>query len=138
MAGRVDVVSFLRKLARRGATNRGGALLIPRQQAGQINWPRCALCRRIVDAYGMANETSSSVEIWARCTGVLLDPSTGLAVHGAPKRHEMRADSVTIAKGPGWTHRRLTDAISRLMFFAPDGDRHWAQDLSHDGVHAKS
>jgi threonine synthase len=91
---------------------------------------------RAVDAYGLENETDSKIELWARCDGVRIDPSTGTVVHGAPKVHETRKDSMVIMKTPDWSQNRLADIISRSAFFAPDGDRKWEQDFTADGVHA--
>jgi hypothetical protein len=68
------------------------------------------------------------------CYGVRLDPQTGQQVHGSPKVHETRKDSVTVRKGPGWSDQRLTDIISRLAFFDPQGERDWQQTLSADGA----
>ena len=31
-------------------------------QSGEVNWPRCAQCCRIVDAYGVENETDAALE----------------------------------------------------------------------------
>jgi hypothetical protein len=112
-----------------------GSLLLPRSRAGQINWPRCARCRRIVDAYGIENETDGHIEIWARCDGLLMDPATGLAMPFVPRVHPPMKGSVVILKGAGWSPNRLTDIASRQAFFAPDGgDRQWRQDLTPDGV----
>lgn len=116
-------------------TNVPGAVLLPRKQTGAINWPRCARCRRIVDAYGIANENSGSIEIWARCTGILQDPRTGQAVHLAARIHPVMQGSVTILKGPGWSPARFTDIVARQAFFAVDGGaREWRQDTTAEGV----
>lgn len=111
-----------------------GSLLLPRKQAGNINWPRCARCRRIVDAYGIENETAGHIEIWARCDGIFRDPDTDLALPFQPRVHPQMKGSVTIMKGPGWTPQRFTDIIARQAFFAPDGDRQWRQDLTAEGI----
>ena len=116
--------------------NPRGALVLPRHAAGHLNWPRCFICKRIVDAYGIENETDASIEIWGECTGVLQDPKTGQSVGFAPKRHEKMRSSVVILKGPGWSPQRLTDIIARQAFFAPpgEGDRQFLQTLTPDGV----
>lgn len=113
-----------------------GSLLLPRQVAdhGQANWPKCALCLRAVDAYGLENDTPAKVEIWARCTGVRIDPRTGGALAGAPRVHDTMQSSVTIRKGPGWSENRQLDTIRRMAFFARDGERGWAQTLTPEGV----
>lgn len=112
-----------------------GSLLLPRQRAGGLNWPRCARCARVVDAYGIETETAGSIEIWARCDGILRDPKTGLAVGLAARLHYPMKGSVTILKGPGWSRQRFTDIVSRQAFFALDGgDRQWRQDLTPEGV----
>jgi hypothetical protein len=89
---------------------------------------------RSVDAYGYENETDAAIEVWAVCNGVRIDPQSGSAVHGAPKVHETKKDSVVIRKGPGWSHQRLTDLLERLAFFDPQGERDWKQDLSFEGA----
>jgi len=112
-----------------------GSVLLPRKQTGALNWPRCARCRRIVDAYGMENETDASVELWARCDGILQDPKTGLALWPAQRVHPSMKGSITILKGPGWSHQRFTDIVARQAFFAVDGgDRQWRSDLTIEGV----
>lgn len=112
-----------------------GSILLPRKQAGQLNWPRCARCRRIVDAYGIANENGGSIEIWAQCTGVLQDPATGLAMPFQPRRHPPMKGSVVILKGPGWSPQRFTDIVARQAFFdETGGDRQWRQDITPEGV----
>lgn len=112
-----------------------GAVLLPRKQAGAINWPRCARCRRIVDAYGKENETPGHVEIWASCSGILQDPKTGQAVFGTYRKHPPMKGSILLLKGPGWSDQRFTDAVARMSFFAEDGGtREWRQDVSADGV----
>jgi hypothetical protein len=123
-----------------------GAYVASRRQAGAGNWPKCGLCRREVDAYGLDNDTGTHVTVWARCGGVRVDPSTGMSVHGFPRVHESREDFVVIRKGPNyrvlWTSRdhawSLTDAIARLVFFHPDATREVVRDGSAEGVHAKS
>lgn len=89
-----------------------------------MNWPKCALCIRQVDAYGLDNETSGSIEVWARCNGV----TQGMRVHPELK------DSVLILKGPGWSMNRFCDSIRRMAFFHPEGDRRWKQNITQDGV----
>lgn len=112
-----------------------GSLLLPRSQAGNLNWPRCARCRRVVDAYGIANENSGSIEIWARCDGILRDPKTDQAVGFALRRHPEMKGSVTILKGPGWSPNRFADIVSRQAFFAEDGGtREWRQSLTPEGI----
>lgn len=119
-----------------GKSRARGSLVLPRHQAGQINWPRCWICKRIVDAYGIENETDASIEVWAKCTGVLQDPQTGLSVGFSTRKHPEMKSSVTILKGPGWSPQRLTDIIARQAFFAPpgEGERQFLQTLSPDGV----
>ena len=129
-------MSFMRRLSRRAPPS---GLILPREVAarGVANWPKCALCMRGVDAYGLENETDSMIEIWARCDGVAIDPSTGVQIHGSPRVHEVKKSSVFIKKGPGWSGNRLTDIISRLAFFAPGAaseGREFTQNLSADGL----
>ena len=111
-----------------------GAILLPRHRAGQLNWPRCAICHRVVDAYGIENETEASIEIWAECTGMLLDPATGRAVAFSIPKHPKKKGSIVLLKGPGFSANRLTDIIARQAFFSPEGERQWAQNLSADGA----
>lgn len=129
--------------------NPRGSLLLPRPLAdrGAANWPKCALCLRAVDRYGIENETARSIEIWAECSGVRIDPATGtvawiLDAHGrpvsAPKKHETMRSSVTIAKTAGWSMNRFVDIVRRLAFFAPEGERKWVQDLTAQAVRPKS
>ena len=115
-------------------SNPGSALVVPRAQAGTSNWPKCTRCKRAVDAYGIENETDRYVEIWARCDGIYRDPRSGQAVHGHGRKHESMKSSVRIGKGPGWSNQRFTDIVSRMAFFAPDGDRDFRQTLTHEGV----
>jgi len=92
---------------------------------------------RAVDAYGLENETDSGIEIWARCDGVAIDPSSGVQIHGSPRVHETMKSSIFLNKGRGWSRNRLTDIISRLAFFAPDAaseGREFTQNLSADGL----
>jgi hypothetical protein len=114
-------------------------MVLPRQAAdaySQVSWPKCLICRRNVDAYGVENETDRAIEVWARCDGVQVDPSTGLTVGHAPRKHEMLKSSVTIRKGPGWSSNRLTDILRRLTFFAPagEGTRDVEQTLTAEGL----
>lgn len=116
----------------------GGALLLPRETAdrdiGAASWPKCARCRRAVDAYGIANETDAQIEIWARCDGIRRDPKTGQAVWPETRQHYEMKSSVWILKGPGWSPHRFTDIVRRTSFFSPDGDRQFTQNLTADGV----
>jgi hypothetical protein len=123
-----------------------GALILPRQVAdrdrGAALWPKCARCRRAVDAYGVMNENASSIEIWARCDGVRIDPKSGGSlwdlVRGRPsaslREHPPLKSSSHILKGPGWSVNRFADIVSRLSFFSPDGDRQFTQNLTPEGV----
>jgi hypothetical protein len=129
-------VSFLRRLSRRAPP---GGLILPRSVAnrGVSNWPKCARCGRDVDAYGLENETDHHIEVWARCDGILRDPRTGDAVWEMTRMHEPMKTSVTVNKGSGWSHNRLTDIISRLAFFAPtevSEGREFYQGISGEGV----
>lgn len=133
-------MSFARKIFRRGAPQ--GGLLLPRSTArhGLMNWPKCAICMRAVDAYRLVRDTDTEVEIEARCDGVRIDPSSGLAVHGSAMMHPSMKSSITINKGAGWSANRFTDIVSRLAFFAPDAaseGREFTQDTSASGVHKK-
>lgn len=116
----------------------GGSLLLPRKvaRAGALNWPKCAICCRAVDAYGIENETDASIEIWARCTGIRVDPDSGQAVHGSFKRHETKQSSTVIFKGIGWSRHRFTDIVSRLTFFDPQGERRFRQSFSAESAEA--
>jgi hypothetical protein len=113
-----------------------GSLLLPRSVAdrdrGEANWPKCMLCRRAVDAYGIENETRTHLELWVRCDGIRRDPQTGAAVHGAPKVHESRKGSIRIEKGIAWSPARFTDIVRRQAFFAPDGERDWQSSFATD------
>lgn len=115
-----------------------GALLLPRAVAdrGTMNWPKCALCMRAVDAHGIANENAASIEIWARCDGVRIDPKTGKTVGFAPRVHPPMKSSVTLLKGSGWSPQRFTDILRRQAFFAPagEGERKFQQTLTAKGV----
>jgi hypothetical protein len=128
-------MGILRKLSR---WNRSGALVIPRyaehKRTGQINWPRCAICKRIVDSYGLEEDCEQYVELWGECSGLLLDPKTGTPVHGASRKHERMRSSFRITKGPGWSSNRLTDIVRRTELFALDGERDFAQRLTIEGV----
>lgn len=120
-------------------TSPRGSLLMPRPLAdrGVANWPKCALCLRAVDRYGIENETPKHIEIWAECTGVRIDPATGRGLFGAAKKHDTLRSSVTIAKTMGWSENRFTDILRRLAFFAPEGERKWVQDLTARAVRPK-
>ena len=112
-----------------------GASLLPRHVAdrGQINWPKCALCQRAVDAYGLEDDAILYVEIWAECSGIRIDPASGAAVAGAPKMHEKRRGSVKIIKKGGLdiSSGRFTDLVRRLAFFEPElAERNWDQHLT--------
>lgn len=115
-----------------------GALILPRKEAdrdvGAALWPKCARCRRAVDAHGVMNENSSSIEIWARCDGIRVDPKTGQAVWPFGRVHPRMTSSTHILKGPGWSVNRFSDIVSRLSFFSPDGDRQFTQNLTPEGV----
>lgn len=114
-----------------------GSLLLPRSKqanVGSQNWPKCALCKRSVDAYGIENETDARIEIWIRCDGVYRDPKTGLAVGLAARVHEPRKTSVTLFKGPGWSANRFTDLVSRTVVFHPEGLRQWLQTITREGA----
>ena len=117
--------------------NPGNAIVLPRQVArkGEMLWPKCRICGRAVDAYGIERESDASIEVWARCGGTRLDPSSGRAVWGfAAKNHPPMKSSTTILKGPGWSPQRFADIVSRLAFFGPEGDREFRQDLTREGI----
>lgn len=118
--------------------NPAGALLLPRKAAdhGTTNWPKCVLCMRSVDAYGIENETDASIEIWARCDGVRIDPKTGRTVLNAPRKHMTMKSGVIILKGVGWSAQRFTDIVRRQAFFAPagEGERRFQQNITKGGV----
>lgn len=104
-----------------------GAKVVSRALAdrdrGEANWPKCMICRRAVDAYGISNETEKMVEVWVRCDGIRRDPNTGAAVHGAPYMHGALWDGVQIPKTVDWTHNRFVDAVRRLGFFDVDAEQ---------------
>lgn len=105
-----------------------------------MNWPKCAICGRALDAYGLEAENATHVEIWGRCSGIRLDPDSGRAVHGSERIHPEMKSSLTVVKGPGWSENRATDIISRLAFFAPDAaseGREFTQDVTQEGVRKK-
>ena len=109
--------------------------MLPRAVAdrGQMNWPKCAICGRAVDAYGLEEDAILYVEIWAECSGIRIDPSTGVAVAGAPKVHEKRRGSVKIIKKGhlDLSGGRFTDMVRRLAFFGhEDSERNWDQHLT--------
>ena len=112
-----------------------GGIILPRAIAdhGQVNWPKCARCMRAVDAYGIENETPGSIEIWAECRGVRIDPKTGQSVWGG-KTHPTMRSSMWLMKGPGWSPNRFTDIVRRLAFFHAEGDRQFLQTLTQDGI----
>ena len=119
-----------------------GGLILPRGVArqAQLNWPKCCLCGRALDAYGIEGENSESIEIWGRCDGVRHDPDTGRAVHGSERNHPVLKSSMTIVKGPTWSPNTAADLISRLAFFAPDAaseGREVTQTLDAEGVRKK-
>ena len=126
----------MRAFVRNAGSAPRGASLITRAMAdhGTINWPKCALCMKSVDAYGIENETPFSIEIWARCDGFRIDPQTGQAVTLGVRRHAEMKSSATIMKKPGYTNQRLTDIIRRLAFFDPQGDRQFNQTITPGGV----
>jgi hypothetical protein len=101
-----------------------GAIVLPRKvvdrDRGEANWPKCLLCRRGVDAYGIVRSGEFGIELWARCDGIARDPQSGGAVHGAAKVHETRYDSAVLPKS---TPQQFTDRVRRLAFFGPDGDK---------------
>jgi len=117
---------------------RSGSLIVPRGQemrrTGQINWPRCGICDRIVDAYGLEEDCDAYIELWGECSGQLIDPKTGTPVHGAPRKHERMRSSFRVIKGPGWTANRLTDIVRRTTLFAAEGEREFKQTLTSEGV----
>jgi hypothetical protein len=108
-----------------------GAGILPRHVAdqGQMNWPKCAICMRAVDSYGIEEETAQYVQVWAQCDGIRRDPQSGNAVHGAPKMHEMKKGSVHISKLEAVTFNQFSDIVRRLAFFKPtgDGERNYVQ-----------
>jgi hypothetical protein len=123
--------------------NRGlGAHLLPRQVAdrGQLNWPKCALCGRAVDAYGIEEDAVLYVEIWAECTGIRLHPDTGAALPGATKVHDKRRGSIKVLKAGHLdiSNPRFTDMVRRLAFFAPElAERNFDQGLTNPDTIAK-
>jgi hypothetical protein len=116
----------------------GGALLLPRETAdrdiGAASWPKCARCRRAVDAYGIQNENSTSIEIWAECRGIRLDPArqgrVARATHPLPNE-EQRLDTqggrVVAAAVHG--HRQAASLLSPRWGSAVHADAHagWGQ-----------
>lgn len=105
--------------------------------AGTANWPKCAKCMRAVDAYGLENDTAASIEVWARCDGIAIDPRSGDAVAGKVRVHAPLKSSTVITKGIGWSGQRFTDIIRRLAFFADDAmseGREFTQTLTAQGI----
>ena len=134
------VVSFGRRIFRRSRPQ--GGILIPREMAdrGTVNWPKCAKCMRAVDAYGIENETEHLLELWCKCSGSVLDPTTGQRVFGTPTMHEPRKSSFTIVKTTGWSDNRFTDIVRRIAMFSDDGQsegREFTQTLTQEGVRKK-
>lgn len=118
-----------------------GALVLPRRIAdrGQVLWPKCARCMRAVDAYGIEAETDERIEIWVRCDGIRIDVQTGQAVPGAARQHESIKTSATILKGLSWTANRFAEIVSKMAFFAPDGEgtRQFVQTEEADTVRTR-
>lgn len=83
--------------------NSSGAILLKERARGQINWPACSRCLRIVDAYGIEEETEKYIEVWARCD-----------------QHRGR-DVVRIQKHLGWGPNTLSSIIRFVGFFARTG-----------------
>jgi hypothetical protein len=93
-----------------------GATLLPQRAQGQINWPACSVCMRIVDAYGIAEETKDYVEIWARCD-----------------QHKAK-DLVRIDKFLGWGPNTLSSIIRFVGFFSRTGGvKRWDGRLNQFG-----
>jgi len=130
-------VSFGRRVFRRSKPQ--GGILVPREMAdrGTVNWPKCAKCMRAVDAYGIENETEQLLEIWCKCGGEVLDPTTGQRAFGAPTIHEPRKSSFIIKKTVGWSENRFTDIVRRIAMFSDSGEsegREFTQTLTQEGV----
>jgi hypothetical protein len=85
-----------------------GALLLPQRAEGQINWPACSVCLRIVDAYGIAEETDDYIELWARCDTH--------KINGQPAK-----DVVRIDKHAAWGPNTLSSMLRFVGFFAKTG-----------------
>lgn len=127
----------MRAFLRRGE----GSLILPRAQAqrGLPSWPKCWICDRAVDAYGIERENALEIEVWARCGGIPIDPDTGLVSGIATRKHEPKKTSVVIQKTRAWSYNRFQDIIARQAFFAPPTEpieREYRQDLTAEGVHS--
>lgn len=98
-----------------------GSLILPRAVAdgAQRLWPKCARCMRAVDAYGIENETSDHIEVWARCDGIRWDPDSGRALPGSVPVHRSMKTSFTLKKGLNWTPNTFAEIVSKMALFAP-------------------
>lgn len=81
----------------------GPAIRVGTETGGIIHWPSCGKCGMVVDRYGIAEETSKYVEIYAE--------------------HHGQRDGVILLKGPFWGPNSLTREVRRLTFFAPVGEQ---------------
>jgi hypothetical protein len=67
-----------------------------------INWPSCGRCRRVVDAYGIDEETDAAVHVWVR--------------------HHGERDGIVLMKGPFWTPSQLGLELGGMTFFMPKAE----------------
>lgn len=84
--------------------------LMPRSLAreAQAPWPKCAVCMRNVDAYGIENDTPASLEVWVRCDGIR---------DGEERKHEAKRAGFRIDKRRyvlGLSENEFRDIVSRL------------------------
>lgn len=104
----------------------GSSLLLPRGSAhGEANWPRCAVCLRSVDAYGIDENTRKYIELWARCDGIA-GPYGGK--HVRSYRAGIRIDKT--AWPGGWTENTSVDILARLVL-RPGKFAKWALQLGN-------
>jgi hypothetical protein len=92
------------------ALDAGSSVLAPSLIGhGEALWPRCLVCKRSADAYGIAEETRKYVEFWVRCDGI-----AGIygGMHARSYRAGIRIDKTRFPGG--WSHNTMAAVLPRL------------------------
>jgi hypothetical protein len=94
------------------------ALLLPERRKGVLNWPACGKCRphKVVDAYGIDEETDHYLDIFVRCDGVSRRVTGEEVTCHPPMRSGLR-----VIKGAGYSLNQLRQTLRVMVFFADSG-----------------
>lgn len=101
---------FIPRVIHGGDAGTTSMLLPYGQGGGDANWPKCVLCRRSVDAYGLGEHVPGKyIELWVRCDGIA-------GIYGGAHVRSYRAGIRIDLRGyqEGWTRNTSVDILRRI------------------------